>query len=164
MIGFFEDLQVGDNEVLGSYVFTRERIIRFAQKFDPQPFHLSNEAAAKTHFGRLCASGWHTASIFMRLLVLKKQAQEKKARESGIPVALTGPSPGFENLKWLKPVYADDEIRYHREIKSKRESRSRPDWGIIQSSNHGVNQNGEPVFFFQGVIFVQRRLQEPPRL
>ncbi|WP_417672232.1 MaoC family dehydratase [Roseibium sp.] len=157
MTGYFEDHQIGDELALGSYTFTREAIIRFAEKYDPQPYHLSDEAAAQTHFGRLCASGWHTASVFMRLLVLKNQELDAEVQAAGKAVAMTGPSPGFEDLKWLKPVFVGDTISYTRRIAGKTESKSRPRWGLLHGSNHGVNQNGETVFSLRSNVFKERR-------
>lgn len=157
MTAFFEDLAVGDTLELGRHTFVREDIIRFAEKFDPQPFHLSEEAAAETHFGRLCASGWHTASVFMKLWVSAHQALEKTALEEGRTPARIGPSPGFEDLRWIKPVYVGDTLTYRRVITGKTESRSRPDWGLVHSDMLAVNQDGKLVFSFKGTVFVERR-------
>ncbi|WP_417686519.1 MaoC family dehydratase [Roseibium sp.] len=160
MIDYFEDLEIGDEQELGSYTFTREDIIRFAEKYDPQPYHLSDEGAAQTHFGKLCASGWHTASIFMRLLVLKTQELAAQAAAQGHPVAKTGPSPGLEDLKWLRPVYVGDTVTYTRRITEKTETASRPEWGIVHGDNRGVNQHGETVFCFKSKVFQERRPQK----
>lgn len=153
----FEDIVVGEEHVLGSHTFTADEIIAFAKKYDPQPFHLSKEAAAKSQFGRLCASGWHTAAVFMRLSVDKAKALKEAALQRGDAIAEGGPSPGFEDLKWLRPVYVGDTITYKRVISEKIESKSRPQWGVVRSENHGFNQNGEPVFFFRSAVFVERR-------
>jgi acyl dehydratase len=157
MTAFFEDLTVGDTLELGDHTFTRDEIIRFAEKFDPQPFHLSEEDAAKTHFGRLCASGWHTASVFMKLWVSTHQALEKAARAEGRTPARIGPSPGFQDLKWIKPVYVGDTLTYRRAVTGKTESRSRPDWGLVHSDMLAVNQDGKLVFSFKGTVFVERK-------
>ncbi|MTI43610.1 acyl dehydratase [Roseibium hamelinense] len=153
---FFDDVEIGDELVLGSFTFSTEEIIQFATQYDPQPFHLSEAEAAKTHFKRLCASGWHTAAIYMKLLVSKNQQLIEERRASGEPVAEFGPSPGFDGLKWLKPVYAGDTITYKRIVTGKTESRSRPRWGLIHAENHGQNQKGEAVFFFKSTVFVER--------
>lgn len=157
MTAYFEDIAVGEELALGSHTFTADEIIAFARKYDPQPFHLSEEAAAKSQFGRLCASGWHTAAVFMRLSVDMAKALKEAALQRGDAIAEGGPSPGFENLKWLRPVYVGDTITYKRVISEKIESRSRPQWGIVRSENHGTNQNGEPVFFFKSAVFVERK-------
>lgn len=157
MTAFFEDIAVGDSLDLGEHTFTRDEIIRFAEQFDPQPFHLSEDAAARTHFGRLCASGWHTASVFMKLWVKAHQALEQAALAEGRTPAKLGPSPGFEDLKWIKPVYVGDTLRYSRVVTGKTESRSRPDWGLVHSDMLAVNQDGKLVFSFKGTVFVERK-------
>lgn len=154
---FFEEIAIGDKCVLGSHTFSSEEIIRFARKYDPQGFHLSEEAATASEFGRLCASGWHTASVFMKTLVAKTQELEAGAHANGAVIAKRGPSPGFEDLKWLKPVYAGDTITYSNVVTGKTESKSRPHWGVVHAANTGVNQHDEPVFFFKSNVFVERR-------
>jgi len=157
MTAFFEDLAIGDTLELGDHTFTREEIIRFAEKYDPQPFHLSEEAAARTHFGRLCASGWHTAAIFMKLWVATHKALQESALANGRTIARLGPSPGFEDLRWIKPVYAGDRLSYSRVVTGKTESRSRPDWGLFHSDMLAVNQDGNLVFSFKGTVFIERK-------
>ncbi|WP_305987347.1 MaoC family dehydratase [Roseibium sp. MMSF_3544] len=157
MIAFFDDITVGETMDLGTYTFQKDEIIRFAEKYDPQPFHLSEEGAAKTHFGRLCASGWHTASVFMKLFVTKMTAQQSEAREAGVLAARIGPSPGFDDLKWIKPVYVGDTLTYTRTVTGKTESRSRPEWGIVHSDMKAHNQDGTLVFSFKANVFVERR-------
>ena len=154
---YFEDIAVGDRRELGRHTFSAGEIKSFAARFDPQPFHLDEAAAAASHFGALVASGWHTAAMFMRLLIDFNRGVIAAQRERGEPMARTGPSPGFSNLRWLKPVYVGDTIAYASQIIEKRESASRPEWGIIVSRNTGTNQKGELVYEFQGVGFVERR-------
>lgn len=156
MIAYFEDVAVGEVLHLGDYTFNADEIIRFAEKFDPQPFHLSEEGAAKTHFGRLCASGWHTTSVFMKLFVATMTAMQREARDAGISAARIGPSPGFEDLKWIKPVYVGDTLTYTRTVTGKTESRSRPEWGVIHSDMKAHNQDGALVFSFKANVFVER--------
>ncbi|WP_420414143.1 MaoC family dehydratase [Roseibium sp.] len=157
MTKFFEDIVIGDTTDLGNHTFTAEEIIRFAEKYDPQPFHLSEEGAAQTHFGRLCASGWHTAAVFMKLLVATNKRLVQEAVDEGRTVARIGPSPGFDKLKWLKPVFAGDTLSYQRVITGKTESRSRPEWGILHSDMMARNQHGDLVFSFKANVFVERR-------
>ena len=107
---FFEDIRVGETVEIGSHVFTAEDIKTFAQRFDPQPFHVDDEAAARSHFGRLCASGWHTACVWMRLLIDRRRREDDERRARGEAVAQLGPSPGFRDLQWLKPVYVGDTV------------------------------------------------------
>ena len=154
---FFEDIEIGERTELGRHAFDAAGIKAFASRFDPQPFHLDESAAARSHFGALCASGWHTAAAFMRLMVEQQRREDDARRERGEPVAMHGPSPGFRDLKWLKPVYVGDTIEYAIEVIEKRPSNSRPEWGLITIRVTGVNQKGEPVISFVSVAFVQRR-------
>ena len=154
---FFEDIAIGERADLGSHTFTADDIKTFARRYDPQPFHLDEAAAARSHFGALCASGWHTAATWMRLMVEHQVREDAARRARGEAVATLGPSPGFRELKWLKPVYAGDTVKYSTEIIDKRASGSRPGWGIMSIHNTGVNQNGEPVISFISVAFVQSR-------
>ena len=129
---YFEDLAVGATARFGSYAVTREEVMEFARKFDPQPFHLSDEAAAKTHFGRLSASGWHTCAMMMAMLVENMKAN----RQAGLG------SPGMDQLRWLTPVYPGDTLRCETELIEKRRSESRPEMGIFKSRltvNHGCD-------------------------
>src|SRR5437879_13906342 len=116
---YFEDLQVGAETEFGSYEVTREEVIEFARKYDPQPFHISDEAAAKTHFGRIAASGWHTAAMVMAVIARKVVAEE----QAGLG------SPGIDELRWLKPVYPGGPLHVSGKIIEKTPSRSRPDMG-----------------------------------
>ncbi|BAM92154.1 conserved hypothetical protein [Bradyrhizobium oligotrophicum S58] len=154
---FFEDLQVGQRRELGSYMFTAEEIKRFAQQFDPQRFHLDEEEGRNSLFGGLAASGWHVGSVCMKLIVADNQRLAEIARSRGEAIAVGGPSPGFRELRWLKPVLAGDTITFSSEIDSLRASASRPQWGILQARNTGTNQRGELVFSVLASAFVPRR-------
>jgi acyl dehydratase len=154
---FFEDIRVGEAFEVGRHTFTAGDIKSFAARFDPQAFHLDEEAAARSHFGALCASGWHTAATWMRLMVHHHRREDEARRARGEPVAELGPSPGFRDLKWLKPVYAGDTITYASEIIETRASNTRPGWGLMWIHNTGVNQKGEPVISFISVAFAERR-------
>ena len=154
---FWEDIAAGERAEVGRYTFTTENIKAFAQRFDPQPFHLDEAEAARSHFGALCASGWHTASVWMRLMVEYQNREDAAMRARGEAVATLGPSPGFRELKWQKPVYVGDTVTYSTEIIDKRPSNSRPDWGLMSIRNSGVNQKGEPVISFISTAFVERR-------
>ena len=157
MTDYFEDIAIGVRRDLGAHLFTAGDIVRYAQQFDPQRFHLSEEGAKNSLFGALCASGWHTASVWMKLMINERQAYERARHDAGLPLARMGGSPGFKNLRWLKPVYAGDTISYSSTMTGKRESASMPQWGIIFYHNEGHNQNGEKVFEFDGTAFVERR-------
>ena len=154
---FFEDLVVGQRREVGSFTFTAEDIKRFATQFDPQRFHLDEEAGRNSLFGGLAASGWHVGSVCMKLLVADGQRQAKEAAARGEKVAVWGPSPGFRELRWIKPVLAGDTIAFASEIESLRTSEKRPEWGILQARNTGTNQRGEPVFSLLATAFVPRR-------
>ncbi|MFC4172237.1 MaoC family dehydratase [Microvirga sp. GCM10011540] len=154
---YLEDIVAGDTVELGTYTFGSEEIIRFARQFDPQRFHVDPVAAKDSLFGDLCASGWHTAAIWMKLMIGHRERVRADALARGERPARLGPSPGFTNLKWLKPVYADDTITYRSTFTGARASASRPGWGIATHHNTGVNQHGEEVFSFDGAVFWERR-------
>jgi acyl dehydratase len=154
---FFEDIEVGQRRELGSFTFTADLIKKFARQFDPQRFHLDEEEGRKSLFGGLAASGWHVGSVCMKLLVADGQRQAREAAARGETVAVWGPSPGFRDLRWLKPVLAGDTISFASEVKSLRPSSKRPEWGILEARNSGVNQRGEPVFSMLATAFVPRR-------
>jgi acyl dehydratase len=158
---YFEEVQVGDNYMVGRHTFTADEIKAFARRFDPQQFHLDEAAAERSHFGALCASGWHTAVVWMRLMVDHRRAMAEMARARGEPVAATGPALGFRELKWLKPVYVGDTIEYQSEVTELRLSNSRPRSGLMTTLSTGVNQNGEPVISFVSTTFVERRPERP---
>jgi len=154
---FFEEIEVGQRRELGSFTFTADDIKRFAAQFDPQRFHLDEEEGRKSLFGGLAASGWHVGSVCMKLIIADNQRQAEIARSRGEAIAVGGPSPGFRDLRWLRPVLAGDTIRFSSEIESLRASASRPEWGILQARNTGINQRGEPVFSVLASAFVPRR-------
>jgi acyl dehydratase len=154
---FFEDIRVGQRRELGSYTFDVEGIKRFAARFDPQRFHLDEEEGRKSLFGGLAASGWHVGSACMKLLVADGQRLAREAEARGEKVAAWGPSPGFRELRWIKPVLAGDTISFSTEVVSLRPSSSRPDWGIIEGRHTGTNQRGELVFSVLATAFVPRR-------
>src|SRR6201985_2031823 len=154
---FFEDIAVGQRRELGSFTFTAELIKKFAAQFDPQRFHLDEEAGRNSLFGGLAASGWHVASVCMKLLVADAQRQAAEMAARGEKVAIWGPSPGFRELRWLKPVLAGDVISYASEVETLRTSEKRPEWGIVQARHTGTNQHGELVFSMLATAFVPRR-------
>jgi len=154
---FFEDIEIGQRRELGSFTFTADAIKKFAGQFDPQRFHLDEEAGRKSLFGGLAASGWHVGSVCMKLLVADGQRLAREALARGEQVAAWGPSPGFRDLRWLKPVLAGDTVSFASEVESLRVSEKRPEWGILQVRNTGTNQRGELVFSILATAFVQRR-------
>lgn len=154
---WFEDRRPGETIDLGQYTFERDDIIQFARQFDPQPFHLDDAAAAASLFGRLAASGWHTVAIMGKLFVAERQRREAEVRAKGLPVATYGPSPGFRNLKWLKPVLVGDTLEYRTKVTEQQVLRSRPDRGILHSRTQARNQRGEVVYSYDGMILAERR-------
>ena len=156
---YLEDLQPGlVHRSEGEPVtMDAETIKAFARQFDPQPFHLDEAAAARSHFGALCASGWHTVATWMRLRIQYGKRDDAERAARGEVIAKLGPSPGFRELKWLKPVYAGDTISYASEVVEKRVTKSRPGWGIVFARNSGTNQKGELVLSFIGSGLVERR-------
>lgn len=160
---FFEDVPLGEWVPLGSWTFTAEAIKDFARKYDPQPFHLDEEAARRSHFGALCASGWHTASVWMRLYVQHELALTQEIAARGERPGRMGPSPGFRNLRWLKPVYAGDTVTYAMQATGREDWPKRPKWGLLLSENEGRNQKGELVFSFDGRVLIERRVAEAAR-
>ena len=147
MMEYLEDMVVGTKRGFGQYHVTREEVIAFAAKYDPQPFHLSDEAAAKTHFGRLSASGWHSCAMAMAMIVEDLKAHE----HAGLG------SPGVDELRWLKPVYPGDTLRLENELVEVTPSRSRPDMGSFRSRVTMFNQHDEPVMRFISIALVRRR-------
>ena len=144
---YFEDLEIGAESDFGSYAVTREEVLDFARKYDPQPFHLSDEAAAKTHFGRIAASGWHTCAMTMAVIARSVVDDE----QAGLG------SPGIDELRWLKPVYPGDTIHVRGKIISKTPSRSRPDIGSFRTETIVTNQDNVPVMTFTSIVLIRRR-------
>ena len=147
---YLEDLEVGSETYFGSYEVTREEVIEFAGKYDPQPFHLSDEAAAKTHFGRLAASGWHSCA--MTMAVIARHVVDTEQAGLG--------SPGIDELRWLKPVFPGDTLHVSSKIVEVRPSRSKPEIGSFRSATIVTNQNAEPVLSFTSIVLMRRRPQE----
>lgn len=144
----FDQVEVGRGYDLGSYHFTEERILAFARRYDPQAFHLDADAAARGPFGGLAASGWHTAAAWMSRFAARL---DRVATAGGRPRISV--SPGVRDLRWLRPVYAGDIIRYASEPIEKRALASRPGWGLLSSRNTGRNGRGETVLEFTGNAF-----------
>jgi acyl dehydratase len=144
---YLEDLEVGRKSAFGCYQVTREEVLEFARKYDPQPFHLSDEAAAQTHFGRLAASGWHTCAMTMAMIVENLEAHE----QAGLG------SPGVDELRWLKPVFPGDTLRAETEILEVTPSRSKPDIGSFRSRCTVFNQHDQPVLSFISIVLIRRR-------
>ena len=143
---YWEDLQVGAETEFGHYDVTREEVLEFARKYDPQPFHLSDEEAAKTHFGRIAASGWHTTAMTMAVIARHVVADE----QAGLG------SPGIDELRWLKPVYPGDRLTVRGEILDKTPSRSKPEIGSFRTWTTVTNQDDVPVMRFTSIVLIRR--------
>ena len=143
---YWEDLVPGSVRQLGTVTPTREEIMAFAEKFDPQPFHLSEEGGKASLFGGLCASGWHTCSMAMGLMV----------RNFLLNSSSLG-SPGMESVTWLKPVRPGDTLRLEHEILESRPSKSKPDVGLTRTVWRMYNQHDEQVLHMQGTSMFRRR-------
>ncbi|MEI8326471.1 MAG: MaoC family dehydratase [Betaproteobacteria bacterium] len=143
---YWEDLLVGSTRELGSVRSTVEEIRAFAVQFDPQPFHIDEEAASASIFGGLCASGWHTCALAMSLMV-KNFLNESSSLGS----------PGLESLKWLKPVFPLDTLTLHSTILESRPMGTRPDVGLVRTAWDMLNQHGEKVLHMEGYGMFRRR-------
>ena len=136
---YWEDLPVGTVLEFGAMPVTREAVLAFARDFDPQPFHLDDEAAAASLFGRLAASGWHTCAMAMRMMCDGYMLESSSLG-----------SPGIENLRWLKPVYPGDTLGMRVEILAARPMASRPGVGLVQTRWEVFNQQRDKVLSMEG--------------
>lgn len=143
---YFEDLEIDREVEFGHYDVTLEEVLEFARKYDPQPFHLSDEEAAKTYFGRIAASGWHTTAMTMAVLV----AHMKDEPRAGLG------SPGVDELRWLRPVYPGDRITVRGTVLDKTPSRSKPDLGSFRTQTSVTNQDGVEVLRFTSIALIRR--------
>lgn len=147
---YFEDLEVGKETYFGAYPVTREEVLDFARKYDPQPFHLSDEAAANTHFGRISASGWHSCAMAMSVIARNLTGQ------AGLG------SPGVDELRWLKPVYPGDTLHVRGTVVEKTPSRSKPFMGSFRTETVVTNQDDVPVLRFTSIALIRRRGADGP--
>jgi len=143
---FWEDMVVGTVSDLGTVTLTAEEIKDFARQFDPQPFHVDEAAGRASIYGNLCASGWHTCALAMKLTVTNFLQQSTSKG-----------SPGLESLRWLKPVYPGDTLRLQQSIVESRPMRTRPDTGLVRSRWEMFNQNGDKVMEMEGYGMFGRR-------
>lgn len=143
---------VNEKIVLGTHYFAADDIIRYARQFDPQPFHVDAELAKESLFGGLCASGWHTCAGWMKTFVAFWTAEYIRLKKEGATPPELGPSPGFRNLRWFKPVFAGDTITYSVTLLSSRPLATRPGRLINTILCEGTNQHGEPVIRFESTV------------
>jgi len=150
---YWEDFEVGRVREFGRCEVTREEVLEFAGRFDPQPFHLDDEAAAQSLFGRLAASGWHTAAMAMRMMC-----------DGYLLDSASLGSPGVEKLTWPAPVYPGDVLSVRNTVLESRPLASRPEVGLVKSRNEVLNQHGQVVLSMEGFGFFRRRQPGvPPR-
>ncbi|MDV6234498.1 MaoC family dehydratase [Leptospira ellisii] len=141
---YYEDLMVGETFELGSYTLSKGEILEFSLKYDPQPFHVDEEKAKESIYGALIASGWQTTAVYMKLFVASLMS---RAHGMG--------SPGLEELKWKRPVFADDTLRGRFTILEKNKFRS--NLGLVTALNELINQNDQVVMTFKGkMLFLKR--------
>ena len=143
---YFEDFKPGETVALGSHTITTGEIIAFGRQFDPQPFHVDEEAARQTMFGGLIASGWHTGSLAMRLFC-----------DGVIGDTASLGSPGIDEMRWIKPVRPGDTLSLRVTVTDCVPSRSKPDRGIVRSLMELSNQHGEVVVSIKGMNLIRRR-------
>ncbi|THE65994.1 MaoC family dehydratase [Salinadaptatus halalkaliphilus] len=143
---YYEDIEIGETDEFGEYHVTKEEIIEFAEQYDPQPFHTDEEAAKESAFGELIASGWHTASICMRML-----ADGPIQKRAGMGAR------GVDELRWKQPVKPGDTLHLRTEVVDKRVSDSHPKRGYVDGYTEGINQNDEVVISWIGLGMVERR-------
>lgn len=144
---FYEDLVVGEGESFGSYAVTKEEVVDFASKYDSQPFHIDEEMAKQSVFGGLCASGWHTCSMTMAMLV----DYMKNRGFAGMG------SPGVDGIRWKTPVFPGDVLSVKGEVVEKRESESRPNLGLAKSRYQVFNQKDQLVMEMVTNVMVLKR-------
>jgi acyl dehydratase len=145
---YFEDFEVGKTIEVGKRTVNEEEIIDFATKFDPQPFHVDKAAAEKSIYGGIIASGWHTCSIMMRMMV------DGILRDSS-----SMGSPGLEEIRWIKPVRAGDTLTVSTTVLESKPSTSKPDRGVVLTQWEAKNQHGELVATVKGMGMYKRRPQ-----
>jgi acyl dehydratase len=143
---YFEDFHAGQEIDLGTCTVTEEEIIDFAKRFDPQPFHVDVDAAARSIYGGVIASGWHTCSMMMRMVVDGLMA---KSASMG--------SPGLDGVRWLAPVRAGDTLNVRYQTTQVKASNSKPDRGVVWSKWVAINQHGETVCTVEGMGMFARR-------
>jgi acyl dehydratase len=148
---YWEDLEVDSVRDMGTVTVSAEEIKEFAEQFDPQPFHIDEAAGRRSIFGNLCASGWHTCALAMKLTV-----------ENFLNESSSMGSPGLESLRWLKPVYPGDTLRLLHTIVESRPLRKRTDTGLVRSTWEMFNQNGEKVLHMEGYGMFRRRHPATP--
>lgn len=151
---WFEDFPLGQKTVLGSYTFTEENILAFARKYDPQPFHVDKTAAEKSIYGGLIASGWHTAAVWMKLMIANRRAAVAAGGEA---VQDNFVSPGVREIKWLKPVRPGTTLTYVNESFAKLDWPTLPQFGLVEGHNEARDESGALYYSFINRVLIARR-------
>lgn len=147
--------RLGETVTLGSHRFEPDEIKAFARLYDPQPFHVDEALAAQSLFGRLCASGWHTAAVWMKLNVADMERHADRPWEGVGPRPEWGPSPGFQKLRWPKPVYAGETVTFTRMALAHRRTATRPGWRVLQLRCGATDSSGDAVLDFESAVMVK---------
>ena len=150
-----EYFAIGETVTLGSHTFEAGEIKAFARKYDPQRFHVDEKGAENSIFGRLCASGWHTAATWMKYNLARREDFDGRPWDGPGPRPEFGPSPGFENLKWLKPVYAGETVTFTRRALAHRALASRPGWRLLTLACEAFDSAGDKVLEFESAVLVK---------
>jgi acyl dehydratase len=151
---YFEDFPLNQKFVLGSYLFTEENIMAFARLYDPQPFHIDKAAAENSVYGGIIASGWHTAAVWMKLMLEYRRARiaagGEKTQDNFV-------SPGVRDMRWLKPVRPGMRLTYTNESYAKLDWPSRPEYGLVEGRNEARDEAGELYYSFVNRVLIARR-------
>jgi acyl dehydratase len=147
--------RIGETITLGSHTFEADEIKAFAAKYDPQRFHMDEEEARDSVFGKLCASGWHTAATWMKYNLKRREDAGEQPWEGPGEAPQFGPSPGFQNLKWLKPVYAGETVTFTRRALAHRALASRPGWRLLTIACEAFDSTGDKVLEFESAVLVK---------
>lgn len=151
---YFEDFQLGKKLVLGSYEFTEKNILAFARVYDPQPFHIDKDAAARSPYGGIIASGWHTAAVWMKLMHEHRRAALAAGAEK---TQANYVSPGVRDIRWLRPVRPGTILTYTNEPMAKLNWPSRPEYGLVEGRNEARDENGDLYYSFINRVLIARR-------
>ena len=151
---WFDDIPLGVKLTLGSYTFTEENIIAFAKRYDPQPFHVDKEAALRSAYGGLIASGWHTAAVWMKLMMAQRHTRIAAGAEETQDNYV---SPGVRELRWLKPVKPGTTLTYTNETFAKLDWPTRPQFGLLKGKNEARDESGELYYSFINRVLIARK-------
>jgi len=151
---WFEDIPLNVKVTIGSYEFTEENIVAFGKKYDPQPFHVDKDAAERSAYGGLIASGWHTAAVWMKLMIAHRRA---RVAAGEVQTQTNFVSPGVRELKWLRPVRPGMVLTYTNEAVAKHDWPSLPQFGLIEGYNEARDQEATLVYTFVNRVLIARR-------